>query len=229
MPAAKHVQRQIAVAIVVAVKEAALLMPVQRVVGGIEIEDDLFGRRRVSLHEQRDEQLLDRRAVVANLMVAARRQRRVLEPVERALSGERRAVLAPRLELASERRQYRIVAQLVMVDEILVPERDPADALHEHGPDGVLDQIRRAAVGEAPCQTPHQPDRPIGGAQQQRPGVRGHLPTVERSHHLAAFDHFISEQIAATLCRHRGTPLRRVKPLSQKIYRRFRAPMHLLV
>jgi hypothetical protein len=33
----------------------------------------------------------------------------------------------------------------------------------------------------------------------------------------------------ATLCRHRGTPLRRVKPLSQKSYRRSRAPMHLLV
>lgn len=36
MPAAEHVQRQIAVAVVIAVKEAALLMPVQRVVGGVE-------------------------------------------------------------------------------------------------------------------------------------------------------------------------------------------------
>jgi hypothetical protein len=44
---------------------------------------------------------------------------------------------------------------------------------------------------------------------------------------LATLDHFITEQVTATLCRHRGTPLRRVKPLSQKNYRRFRAPMHL--
>jgi Arc/MetJ family transcription regulator len=115
-----------------------------------------------------------------------------------------------------------------MVDEILVPERDPADALQQHGLDGMLDQLRRAAVGEASRQALHQPDRPIRGAQQQRAGVRGHLATVEGSDHRAAFDPFISEQIAATLRRHRGTPLRRVKPLSQKCYHRYRAPMHLL-
>jgi Arc/MetJ family transcription regulator len=116
-----------------------------------------------------------------------------------------------------------------MIDEILVPERDAADALQQHGLDGMLDQLRRAAVGEASRQALHHPDRPIGGTQQQRAGVRGHLATVEGSHHLAAFDHFISEQIAATLCGHRGTPLCRVKPLSQKSYRASRAPMHLLV
>jgi hypothetical protein len=153
----------------------------------------------------------------------------MLEPVERAFAGERGAVFAPRRELASEGRQHRIVAQLVVVDEILVSQRDPADALHEHGLDGMLHHLRRPAVGEAARQAPHQPERPIRGAQQQRPGIRSDLATVEGGDHLAAFDHFISEQIAATLCRHRGTPLRRVKPLSQKSYRRSRAPMHLLV
>jgi len=153
----------------------------------------------------------------------------VFEPVQGTLARERRAVLAPRLELAGKRRQHRIVTQLVMVDEILVPERDPADALHQHGLDGVLHQLRRPAIGEAPCQAPHQPKRPIRGAQQQRPRIRSDLATIEGSHHLATFDHFISEQIAATLCRHRGSPLDRLNSLSQKNYRRSRAPMHLLV
>jgi len=45
MPAAEHVERQVAVAVIVAVKEPAFLMAVQRVVGGVEVEDDLFGRR----------------------------------------------------------------------------------------------------------------------------------------------------------------------------------------
>ena len=40
--AAEDVERQVAVAIVIAVKEPAFLMAVQRVVGGIEIEDDLL-------------------------------------------------------------------------------------------------------------------------------------------------------------------------------------------
>ena len=41
VPAAEDVERQVAVAVVIAVEEATFLMPVQRVVGGIEIEDDL--------------------------------------------------------------------------------------------------------------------------------------------------------------------------------------------
>jgi hypothetical protein len=44
VPAAKDVERQIAVAIVVAVEEPPLLVPVDRVVGGVEIEDDLLAR-----------------------------------------------------------------------------------------------------------------------------------------------------------------------------------------
>ena len=44
MPAAEHIQRQIAVAIVITVKEPAFLMAVQRVVGGVEVEHDLPGR-----------------------------------------------------------------------------------------------------------------------------------------------------------------------------------------
>jgi hypothetical protein len=199
------------------VEEAAFLVAVQRIIGRVEVENDLLGRRLVRLEEQVDEQAFDRRAVVADLMVAARRQGRVFEAVERALTGERRAVLAPRLELADQSRQHRIVAQLVVVDQILVPQRDPADALHQHGLDGVLDQLRRAAVGEAPGQAPHQADRPIRGAQQQRASVRGHLATIEGGHHLATFDHFISEQIAATLCRHRGTPLHRLSLCHRRV------------
>ena len=67
MPAAEHIERQIAVAIVVAVKEPAFLMAVQRVVGRVEVEDDLLGRLCVRLEEEVDKQGLDRRRVVAIL------------------------------------------------------------------------------------------------------------------------------------------------------------------
>ena len=72
MPAAEHVQRQIAVAVVIAVEEAPLLMPVQRVVGGVEIEDDLLRRSLVRLQEQRHRQRLDRRRVIGDLVIARR-------------------------------------------------------------------------------------------------------------------------------------------------------------
>ena len=44
MAAAEDVERQVAVAVVIAVEEPAFLVAVQRIVGGIEIEDDLLGR-----------------------------------------------------------------------------------------------------------------------------------------------------------------------------------------
>ena len=60
MPVAEDVKWQVAVAIVIAVKEAPLLVPVQRVVGGIEIEDDLPRRARVGLDKQIDQEIFDR-------------------------------------------------------------------------------------------------------------------------------------------------------------------------
>jgi hypothetical protein len=41
MLAREDVQRQIAVAIVIAVKETPLLVPVQRIISGVQIQDDL--------------------------------------------------------------------------------------------------------------------------------------------------------------------------------------------
>jgi hypothetical protein len=209
------------------VEKPAFLMPVQRVVGGIEVENDLLGWRLVRLEEEGDEQALNRRRVVADLVVATRRQRRVLEPVERALAGQRRAILALRRELAGQRRQHRIVSQLIVIDQILIAERDAEHALRHHRLDRVLDLRLDTTVVEAGSEPRHQADRAIGRAEQQRAGVRRDLTAIEGGHHLATLDHFITEQVTATLCRHRGTPLRRVKPLSQKNYRRFRAPMHL--
>ena len=60
MPAAGHVQRQIAVAAVVSVKEPSLLLAVQRIVSSVKIERDLLGRPRVHLQDQVDEEILMR-------------------------------------------------------------------------------------------------------------------------------------------------------------------------
>jgi len=50
----------------------------RHVVGGVEVEDDLARSRRVRLEEQVDQQLLDRRAVVAAPVVAIGRRSRWL-------------------------------------------------------------------------------------------------------------------------------------------------------
>ena len=61
MPAAEDIERQIAIAVVIAMEEASFLLAVQRVVGGIEVEHDLFGGL-VGLQEQIDKQGFDRGA-----------------------------------------------------------------------------------------------------------------------------------------------------------------------
>ena len=54
-------------------EEPAFLIAVQRIVGGIEVEDDLLRCLLVGVEEEIDEQAFDRRRVVADLVVAGRR------------------------------------------------------------------------------------------------------------------------------------------------------------
>jgi hypothetical protein len=68
MPPAEDVEWQIAVAIVIAVEEAPLLVPVQRVIARVEVENDLLRRLGVRLEEEIDKQAFDRRPVIADLV-----------------------------------------------------------------------------------------------------------------------------------------------------------------
>ena len=54
MPAAEDVERQIAEAVVIAVEEPPLLMAMQRIVSGVEIERDLRRRFAMGVEEQID-------------------------------------------------------------------------------------------------------------------------------------------------------------------------------
>ena len=141
MASAEHVQRQIAVAIVIAVEEPAFLLAMQRIIGGIEIENDLAGRALVRLQEQIDHQPLDGERIVADLVIARRLQPAQFQPVERRLAGHRRAILAPRLKLAGQHRHHRIVAQFVVIVEVLIAKRNPEYPLADQRHHLMLDQI----------------------------------------------------------------------------------------
>ena len=68
--APEDVQRQVAVVAVVAVEEAPLLVAVEWVIGGIEIEPDLLGRVTVRVQGQADHQRIDPGTVGGDLLVA---------------------------------------------------------------------------------------------------------------------------------------------------------------
>ena len=139
-------------------------------------------------------------------MIARRLQPAQLQPVQRRLAGNRRAVLAPRCKLARQNRHHRIVAQVVVVVEILIAKRDPEHPLRHQGHDFMLNQMLTPHVVKAPGKPVHHPDRPIRRAEQQRSRIRRDRAAVERRHHFASFNRCKSKQIQATLCRHRGAP-----------------------
>src|SRR5438132_9465790 len=129
-----------------------------------------------------------------------------LQPVQRRLARNRRAILAPRFELARQHRHHRIVTQFVVIVQILIAKRDPEHPLADQGRDLVLDQFRTPHVVKARCEPIHHLDRSIRRAQKQRSGIRGDRAGVERRYHLASFDRFKSKEIRGTLCWHRGAP-----------------------
>jgi hypothetical protein len=98
------------------------------------------------------------------------------------------------------------VAQLVVIDQVLIAQRDPEHALPNQRPDLMLDQLRGPAVGKTLGKPLDQSDRPVRRPQQQGTGIRGHPAAVKPRHHRAPFDACKTKQIRATLCLHRVSP-----------------------
>ena len=67
----KDVQRKEAILLVIAVEEAAQLIAVDRVVGGVEVQHDLLRRHGVGLEEQVDEESFDGVGAACDLLVPA--------------------------------------------------------------------------------------------------------------------------------------------------------------
>ena len=117
MVAGEDVERQEAVVVVVAVEEASLLMAVHRIVGGVDVEHDLLGRRREGGDIGLDQNPVDAPGPGP------------LGPVLEAAQGRR----AGQHPVALGRRLHgQVMAQGVMVVEVLVAQRDPEHPLAQH-------------------------------------------------------------------------------------------------
>jgi hypothetical protein len=209
-------------------------MPVQRIVGGIEIQRELRRRCAVGIEEQIDKQRLDGRGIGGNPGIAARLGAAELQPVQRALAGQRRTVAANGRQLARKRRYHRVMAvdplrgSTVVVVKVLIARRDADNPLHHQCLNRMLGISGIAAVLEAGCQSAGQSKHPLRRSEQQYTSVTGDGPAIKRRNGRASFSTCKLKSLRVTPCRHRGLPLLRGKPLLQKNFRRFRAPMHLI-
>ena len=176
------------------------------------------------LQEQVDQQPLDGHLIVADLVIARRRQLAQFHPIERRLAGHRRTILAPRLSLPASTAISRHGAVRRSRSNPHSPARSqtPAGRL---SCDPVLDQVGAPHVVKARGKPIHHSDRTISRAQQQRSGIRGDRAGIERRYHFASFNGCKSKQIRATLCRHRGSPQIDEKMLQHNDFRR-RSPIH---
>jgi hypothetical protein len=83
----------------------------------------------------------------------------------------------------------------------------------------VLDQVSRTMIAETAGKSLDQPDRPVGRAQQQRPGIRGHRPAVTPG----ALQRVQNQTNPRYILSASGSPCLRDKPLSQNDFLRSRA------
>ncbi len=159
---AGHIQREVAVAVVIAVEETPLLPAVQRVVGRVHIQDDLLRRRGVAVQEQLHQQRVEPLRVGHDALVAVLRGLlggAQLEPVEGARAGQR---MAP-----------------VVVAEVLIPQRQPEQALGQQALQGMLAAAGVAVIDEAGGQAPGQADALVDSLQQQGATIGGHAAAVK--------------------------------------------------
>lgn len=156
------------------------------------------------VQEQIDEGRLNGAGIMSGLVVAMLFRGGVLQPVQRALAGERRASGPVRLQLAQHRPKHRIAAQVAVTGHVLVPQRDGEHALADQGRHAVNHPLRRPPVAEATGKAPDQAERLVRRAQQQRAGIRGHRAAAEIRNHLAAIKACKQHRFRITLCLHRG-------------------------
>ena len=108
---------------------------------------------------------------------------------------------------------------MVVVDEVLVGERQSIDALPDQVLQRVYNPFRRAQVAEAAGNTIGQTDRSVGRTKQQNTAVRRDGAAVESANKLAASAGSEVEGIGATVCRDRGSSVASGKSLQHNHFR----------
>ena len=95
----------------------------------------------------------------------------------------------PGFQLARKNRHHRIMAKLIVIDQVLIAERQPKHVLADQRIDLVRDQLGVAKVTEAGGKAIDEADRPVGRAKQhRRRQFRSDASAVETRHNRTSFN-----------------------------------------
>ena len=108
------------------------------------------------------------------------------------------------MRLFQQHSQQRIVAQLLVIVQILLTQGQTIDALRHQLLHGVFDPVRIAIIGEAGGKLAQDPDALLDLPQQQTTAVTGDRSAVELRPDLASFLGMKSKDKLVTLCGHKA-------------------------
>src|SRR4051794_2751497 len=232
---AENVEWEIAVSPVVAMKEATLLLAMQRIVGRIQIQNDLGGYRLMSRQERLDQEAVHGLGIHRDLPIPILLDSTPLQAVQSTLAGQRlapvlllTAVVAGGICLAHHGRQQRIRSQLLVVVQVLVGQSQAEDTLTDQLLNTVLHIGRVALIPKAGRKLSQNPATPLDLRQQQQTAVRGQSPPVKGGHRGPP-PHTLKFQLRRiTVCRHRAVLLVRYKCCRHNTYTTGNSPFPYL-
>ena len=110
------------------------------------------------------------------------------------------------IRCAHQQRRHAVTAQLLVIVQIVVTERQRADALPRQRPNAVLHAIGVAVVAEPPRQTIQQTQTLVRLPQQHPTGVGGDPTAVESTDDMRRLREVKMKLLACTLCGHGTSP-----------------------
>ena len=138
--------------------EAPLLLAVQRIIAGIEIDSHFLGMLGQTAHSQTKQGGFDLFRLSVNLVAADIFVIAQFQPVESGRTCQCLALIllcaihAQRVALSSRHREERIEAQAVVIIEIFVSRRQAQQALREQFAHGVFGKAGVAAIAKTSSQ-----------------------------------------------------------------------------
>ena len=110
-------------------------------------------------------------------------------------------LLAEHVGASASRRQQGIVAQPVVVVDVLVTKGDAENALAQHDGKGMFDEILVAVIGETSGQLLAEPVCPVDFPEQQGTTLAGKVAAAEIGLDPASAETLKCERLLFTLCR----------------------------
>ena len=191
-------------------KEAALLMAVEGIIRGIEVQDDAIRDLIEAVEKEVYEKSIDRLGVhrdAAVSVVGSLFGQSPLESIQGAAAGQRNPVisrsaslLAGGIGLATAGRQQGISAKMIVIIEVFVAQSQSEDSLTQQILDRMLDPFLDSVIFETLRKAFEDSDSLIDVAQKHGTAIRSYAAPVERGRDFATTWPLKEVALTGTVC-----------------------------